>query len=227
MFFKYWKCIAPLDVSGDGMYHGGTGRLFLVIIVGVGVDMQAQLSLEERKLLLELARQAIYSAVHNKTLPAIDTAALAPTLRAPGACFVTLTRQGELRGCIGALEATLPLFEDVRQHAMAAALQDFRFPPVQPEELFEISIEISRLSEPHDLEYESGHDLVEKIRPGIDGVTLREGVKRATFLPQVWEKLPDPEVFLSHLCQKMGSPPDYWRSGNLQVQVYQVEEFHE
>jgi AmmeMemoRadiSam system protein A len=189
--------------------------------------MDVQLSIEERKLLLELARQAIHSAVHGETLPTIDMAALPPSLCEPGASFVTLTRLGQLRGCIGALEAVLPLVEDVRQHAIAAALQDFRFPPVQPEELPTLCIEISRLSEPKDVDYESAQDLVEKLRPGIDGVTLKDGVRRATFLPQVWEKLPDPEVFLSHLCQKMGAPPDLWRSGELQVQVYQVEEFHE
>jgi AmmeMemoRadiSam system protein A len=110
---------------------------------------------------------------------------------------------------------------------MAAALQDYRFPPVQPDELPEIQIEISRLTLPQTLEYEAPQDLPKRLRPGFDGVTLREGMHRATFLPQVWEKLPDPEVFLSHLCQKMGASPDLWRYRKLQVQVYQVEEFHE
>jgi AmmeMemoRadiSam system protein A len=110
---------------------------------------------------------------------------------------------------------------------VAAALQDYRFPPVPLEELPEIEIEISRLTTPQPLEYADATDLVSALRPGVDGVTLRDGWRRATFLPQVWEKLPDPEMFLSHLCDKMGAAPDLWRRKKLDVSIYQVEEFHE
>jgi AmmeMemoRadiSam system protein A len=189
--------------------------------------MEDRLTSDERALLLKLARQALEEAVRGKALPVIDLQTLPPRLREPGASFVTLTRQGELRGCIGALEPYLPLAEDVREHAMAAALQDYRFPPVQPNELSEIQIEISRLTLPQALQYESPNDLPHQLRPGIDGGTLHDGMHRATFLPQVWEKLPDPELFLGHLCQKMGASPDLWRHRKLKVQVYQVEEFHE
>ena len=189
--------------------------------------MQDQLTTEERAQLLKLARQALVAAVHGRAMPEIDVDSLSPLLREPGATFVTLTRGGELRGCIGALEPSIPLAQDVREHAVAAAMQDFRFPTVQPAELPEIAIEVSRLTPAKDLDYESPQELLSALRPGVDGVILRDGMRRATFLPQVWEKLPDPAVFLSHLCQKMGALPDLWRNRILQVQIYQVEEFHE
>lgn len=189
--------------------------------------MQDQLSLEERTTLLELARQALQSAVNGDPLLPLDMQTLSPRLREPGATFVTLTIRGELRGCIGALEPYKPLVEDVREHAVAAALHDFRFPPVQSGELSEIKIEISRLTSPQDLDYESPEDLLMRLKPGEHGVIIKDGVRRATFLPQVWQKLPAPDEFLSHLCLKMSAPPDLWRTCKLEVQVYQVEEFHE
>ena len=189
--------------------------------------MDARLTEEERSLLLNLARQSLQDAVNGRGMEPVDLEALPAALRQPGATFVTLTRRGDLRGCIGALEAYQPLAEDVCDHAAAAALQDYRFPPVQPGELPEIEIEISRLTAPQDLAYEKPQELLVKLRPHIDGVTLMDGLRRATFLPQVWEKVPDAEEFLSHLCMKMGAAPDLWRHRKLKVQTYQVEEFHE
>ncbi|MBN2548202.1 MAG: AmmeMemoRadiSam system protein A [Anaerolineales bacterium] len=189
--------------------------------------MDDRLTSEEKMILLQLARQALEDAVKGKALAPVDDERLSPRLRQPGASFVTLTLGGDLRGCIGALEPFQSLVEDVREHAMAAGLQDFRFPPVQPEELAHISIEVSRLTMPEELPYDSADDLLSKLRPHVDGVILRDGFHRATFLPQVWEKIPEPAVFLSHLCQKMGAPADLWRYKKLRVQIYQVEEFHE
>jgi len=189
--------------------------------------MPNSLTPEERQFLLKLARQAISHAVQNKPLPPLDKSQLSPALLEPGAVFVTLTRRGELRGCIGALEAYQPLVDDVREHAVAAALDDFRFPPVRPDELADLHIEISRLTVPQPLDYDNPADLPRRLRPGVDGVILRDGFRRATFLPQVWDKIPDPERFLEHLCQKMGAAPDVWRQKKLAVQVYQVEEFEE
>jgi len=120
------------------------------------------------------------------------------------------------------LEPNQSLAEDVREHAVAAALQDYRFPPVQAEELAQIEIEVSRLTLPEPLEYKTTDDLLDKLRPGVDGVILRDGFRRATFLPQVWEKVADKEEFLSHLCLKMGASPDLWRRKHLEVLVYQV-----
>jgi len=182
---------------------------------------------EEKQTLLVLARQALESGVRGQSLPKLDIQTLSPHLRDQGVCFVTLTIDGELRGCIGGLEATQPLFEDVREHAIAAALQDFRFPNVCSDELSRIKLEISRLTVPAPLDYSSPEDLLSKLRPGIDGVVLRDGPRRATFLPQVWEKLPIPTDFLAHLCYKMGASPDLWRKKHLDVLIYQVEEFHE
>jgi uncharacterized protein len=182
---------------------------------------------DERSILLRLAREALEAGVCNKPLSQLDLNALPASLREPGATFVTLTRRGELRGCVGALEAYQPLALDVREHAIAAALQDFRFPPVQPDELPEIAIEVSRLTAPQKLDYDHPEDLPELLKPGVDGVVLRDGMRRATFLPQVWEKIPDPSDFLGNLCWKMGADASYWRYKKLQVYIYQVEEFHE
>lgn len=186
-----------------------------------------QLTPTEKMYLLKLARQALQRGVAGEPLPPLDEQALTPRLRAPGASFVTLTRHGMLRGCIGALEPYQSLAEDVREHAVAAALQDYRFPPVRPEEVDDLVIEISRLSIPKPLEYSTPEDLVNKLRPGVDGVVLRDGMRRATFLPQVWKTIPDPAEFLDHLCMKMGASPNLWRRQKLEVLVYQVEEFHE
>lgn len=183
---------------------------------------------EERRLLLELARRSIEMAVRGEEirLPALET--LSPHLRETGVCFVTLTQpDGELRGCIGALEATQPLALDVCEHAAAAARDDYRFLPVCADELAELHIEISRLTKPQPLEYEEPAQLPSLLHPHEDGVILRDSYRRATFLPQVWEKIPDPEGFLTHLCQKMGVPGNLWRHKKLQVEIYHVEEFHE
>ncbi len=188
---------------------------------------EEKLSEEEKRLLLKLARQALEHGVRGEELPPLDLKSLPPRLQEDGASFVTLTRHGELRGCVGALEPYQPLAEDVREHAIAAALRDYRFPPVRPEELPEIHIEVSRLTIPVPLEYDSPEDLLARLRPGIDGVVLRHGMRRATFLPQVWEKVPDPAEFLTHLCYKMGVDPDLWKREKLDVRIYRVEEFHE
>lgn len=186
-----------------------------------------QLTAEEKSTLLDLARHALEAGVRSQKLPSLDLESLSPRLREAGASFVTLTINGELRGCIGTLEPYQPLAEDVREHAVAAALQDFRFPNVEPEELPKIAIEVSRLTPPVPLEYTTPEDLLSKLRPGLDGVVLRDGRRRATFLPQVWEKVPDPADFLDNLCYKMGAEPDIWRKKHLDVLIYQVEEFHE
>lgn len=185
------------------------------------------LSPENKQILLRLARQVLTAAVRREPPPAINLADQPTELEAYGASFVTLTRRGELRGCIGALEAYQSLIEDVIEHAIAAGLQDFRFPPVQPHELDEIEIEISCLTSPEPLAYSSAQDLIQKLQPGTDGVVLQDGWRRATFLPQVWEKLPEPEQFLNQLCHKMGLAPDSWRFKKLKVFTYQVEEFRE
>jgi hypothetical protein len=189
--------------------------------------MGEHLTEAEKGILLRLAREALEKGVRGEDMLPLDLSALSPVLQSEGASFVTLTVHGQLRGCIGALEPYQPLAEDVCEHAIAAALHDPRFPPVTPAELPRIHIEVSRLTHPRLLHYTDAADLLSKLNPGLDGVILREGYRRATFLPQVWAQLPEKETFLNHLCQKMGAPSDLWRKKHLEVEIYQVEEFHE
>ena len=190
--------------------------------------MKEKLTLEEQKTLLHIAREAIEHAVRGETPARLDLSMLTPALREEGASFVTLTIHGQLRGCIGALEAYQPLADDVHEHAVAAALEDPRFPQVREDELSRIQIEVSRLTRPVPLEYKDADDLLSRLRPHVDGVILKEAYgRRATFLPQVWEKIPDPSDFLDNLCYKMGSNKNLWRIRHPDVLVYQVEEFHE
>jgi AmmeMemoRadiSam system protein A len=183
---------------------------------------------EERKYLLQIARQAIATALLENKAFRLDPAQVPyESARQPGASFVTLMIGGELRGCIGSLEPHQALYADVIEHALAAAFSDYRFSPLRRDELPDLEIEISRLTLPKRLEYETPGELLERLRPGTDGVTLQDGYRRATFLPQVWEKLPEKQEFLGHLCAKMGADPDLWKRKKLQVEVYQVEEFHQ
>lgn len=185
------------------------------------------LTSEERAYLLRLARQAVEIAARSENLPPLARTDVPEALRVPGCAFVTLTIENTLRGCIGALEAYQPLAEDVFAHAYDAACNDYRFPPVTPAEVPQIKIEVSRLTAPVELHYHTPAELLSALRPGIDGVTLRDGNRRATFLPQVWEKLPTHADFLRALCQKMGAQPNLWERKILQVSTYQVESFCE
>jgi uncharacterized protein len=165
--------------------------------------------------------------VKGEEISALDPSSLPLILCEEGASFITLTIGGQLRGCIGSLNPYQSLAEDVREHAVAAALNDPRFPPVRENELNGIQIEVSRLTRPIPLEYKDANDLLSQLHPHVDGVILRDAFHRATFLPQVWEKIPDPAEFMNNLCYKMGIKHDAWRSDHLEVLTYQVEEFHE
>ena len=189
--------------------------------------MDAQLAIEEQQTLLRMAREAIEYGVRGKKLPPLDEETLSKHLLEQGASFITLTIRGQLRGCIGGLEARQSLAKDVREHAIAAALEDPRFPPVREDELSRIQIEVSRLTRPVSLEYKDAADLLSKLRPHVDGVILRDDFRRATFLPQVWEKIPDPAEFMNNLCYKMGVSDNAWRIKHFEVLIYQVDEFHE
>ena len=141
--------------------------------------------------------------------------------------FVTLTLNGQLRGCIGNMSSTLNLRDGVRQNAISAAFHDPRFSPLTETELDKVHIEISILTDPRTLDYSSGDDLVRKLRPNVDGVIISKGHKQATFLPQVWKQLPRPDDFLSRLCMKAGLPARTWQAEALNVQTYQVISFEE
>ncbi|MFY9825728.1 MAG: AmmeMemoRadiSam system protein A [Thermoanaerobaculia bacterium] len=148
-------------------------------------------------------------------------------LQEPGACFVTLTRWGELRGCVGTVRAYRPLFDDVWLNARASAFHDTRFPPVERDELKEIAFEVSLLSQPEPLpSFAREEEALATLRPGVDGVILESGSHRSTFLPQVWDQLPDPQDFLAHLKRKAGLSQTFW-SPDVQLQRYSVTKWVE
>ncbi len=172
--------------------------------------------------LLALARRAIASAFGRASGP--DPSA--PWLSAAGASFVTLTQEGELRGCIGSIEACRPLFEDVTENARAAAFHDPRFSPLAETELERTRIEVSLLSPLQFLSARSETEALSQIRPHIDGLVLECARHRATFLPQVWDALPDGQDFLSRLKMKAGLPADFWSDG-IRLGRYQVAKWSE
>jgi AmmeMemoRadiSam system protein A len=158
----------------------------------------------------------------------VEQAAPAPPdwLDAPGAVFVTLTQHGQLRGCIGSLEAWRPLGQDLEANARAAAFSDPRFPPLSAQELAHTRVEVSILSKPEAMAYTDEADATAQLRPGIDGVILEWRQHRGTFLPQVWEQLPSAPLFMRHLKQKAGLPPDFW-ADDLRLSRYTVEKHKE
>ncbi|OHC67221.1 MAG: AMMECR1 domain-containing protein [Rhodocyclales bacterium GWA2_65_20] len=149
-----------------------------------------------------------------------------PRLDEPGATFVTLTQHGELRGCIGSLEAWRPLDTDIRANARAAAFRDPRFPPLAREELPATCVEVSLLTPAEPIAFADEADALRQLRPGIDGVIFECGGRRATFLPQVWESLPEPNLFLAHLKRKAGFAPDFWADG-VKLHRYGVRKWKE
>ncbi len=179
---------------------------------------------EEKTLLRRVARDAIEHTLQHGTPYSVDTAHYPRLLREPGASFVTLKKHGKLRGCIGSLEARRPLVEDVLHNAHAAAFADPRFPPVSAQELPELTFHLSILTPAEPLQFTSETDLLRQIRPGIDGLILEDDLHRGTFLPAVWESLPDAVQFLQHLKQKAGLPVDYW-SDTLKISRYTTDSF--
>lgn len=141
--------------------------------------------------------------------------------------FVTLQIDHELRGCIGIIETNEPLIKTLPEHALYAAFDDPRFPPLQSDEFEKIKIEISLLTPPKPLEYKNADDLLRKLIPFKHGVIIRKSFFSATFLPQVWEQLPNKEDFLSHLCVKAGLDSKEWKNNNLKVITYEAEVFSE
>lgn len=178
-----------------------------------------------------LARQAILEAF-GKSLPEPERRALEEALRDPrfavhAGTFVTLTREGRLRGCIGNLAPTDALVPSVRRNALHAAFHDPRFSPLAPDELDTVRIEVSVLSVPRKLAFSGPQDLLARLVSGRDGVILRRGGCCATFLPQVWEQLPRKEDFLGQLCLKAGLPRTAWKEAGTEIEIYAVQAFEE
>ncbi len=179
---------------------------------------------QARETLLEIARNSIQHGLeHGCALPVrvIDFSA---ELQAKRASFVTLHRHGELRGCIGHLEAVMPLVEDVAENAFSAAFRDPRFPPLSTQEWDGLEIHISVLTPAVPMTFCSESELISQIRPGIDGLILEDGLYRGTFLPSVWESLAEPADFLRHLKRKAGLSPNHW-SDRIKVYRYETESF--
>jgi AmmeMemoRadiSam system protein A len=173
--------------------------------------------------LLTIARNAVAGKLD---LPKTPAPAAQPEFQQPAATFVTLTIDGQLRGCIGRLQASRPLAEDVAANAIAAAFDDPRFPPLRREEFAAVRFEVSLLSPAEDFPVRDEADACARLRPGIDGVILSHGCRHATFLPQVWESLPKPERFLAELKRKAGLSADFW-SPDLLLLRYEVKKWQE
>lgn len=187
------------------------------------------LTAEQGRALLLLARCTLEERFHRRPprCGALDVQLADPAFDRTCGTFVTLHAAGRLRGCIGCLAAAESIRDGVRRNALNAAFHDSRFAPLTEGELDGVVVEVSILTEPRPLAYADGDDLLLRLRPGIDGVILNCGGCRATLLPQVWEQLPDPAAFLSHLCAKACLPPDCWRRQKPEIAVYQVQKYSE
>ena len=180
---------------------------------------------EQGRILLHIARAAIADALRVPCAPArLDDDMT--WLSQPGATFVTLTQRGELRGCIGSLQACDPLIDDVSNNAISAALHDPRFMPLAADELDKVNVEVSLLSELQALSFRSEADALAQLRPDIDGIVFECGPYRSTFLPQVWESLPQPEQFLAKLKSKARLPEDFW-AADIKLSRYTVSKWRE
>jgi len=179
---------------------------------------------QQKTTLLQVARQSIqHGLMYGKALD-ININDYEVELREKRATFVTLEKAKQLRGCIGTLTAILPLVSDVAYHAHAAAFNDPRFPALDEIELATLDIHISILSLPEPMTFDSEKDLIQQLRPNIDGLILEEGWHKGTFLPSVWESLPEPQLFLQHLKRKAGLSPHYW-SDTIKVERYTTDSF--
>jgi len=198
------------DTAGDKSRVVGYASFALYEPAAIAADLGPAL--------LVRARNAIAARLGQPTQAETDH----PALALPGAIFVTLTQDGALRGCIGSLEAHRPLDRDVRANAVAAAFSDPRFPPLTLAEFPRTRVEVSLLSAPKPMVFSSEADALRQLRPDVDGIILTAGQRRSTFLPQVWEQLPEPRQFLAHLKQKAGLPADWW-SAEVQLERYEVQ----
>jgi len=234
---KGWKT-KLLDYRNSGDTSGDRSRVvgYAAIAFYEGNDSvesdeteQRELTTEEQAFLLDLARTTLVEAVTNKKLPEVDYSEVPERLRERGACFVTLNKDDQLRGCIGHIFACRELYLCAMENAVQAALADRRFQPVEADELDDIEIEVSVLTTPECVEFDSSEDLLAKLRPGTDGVVFGIRGRRSTYLPQVWEQIPDKEEFLGQLVKKADPDlePTAWKDPDAAFLTYQVQAFHE
>jgi AmmeMemoRadiSam system protein B/AmmeMemoRadiSam system protein A len=224
-----------LHYSNSGDTAGDRSRVvgYAAIAFYGGSSMQKNnnttrhLNKHQGQALVRLARKTIMGKLGLKSARAESDPMIDNCFQEHRGTFVTLTIDKQLRGCIGNLESTESIMAGIKRNAVNAAFHDPRFAPLKADEFDQVEIEISILTEPQPLEYRNSKDLLVKLRINVDGVILRKGSASATFLPQVWEQLPQPESFLSHLCTKAGLSSDAWRKNNLEILTYQVQYFEE
>lgn len=218
-------------------------RILLILVVVHGLSVKSVLNANETRegpmskkgdlteaqgeyLLLE-ARKTIQNRLSGKKDIPRETKETPAIFNEKRGTFVTLTTRGNLRGCIGHIIPRESLMEGIRENAINAAFRDPRFPPLTGDEWKNVHVEISILTEPKPLAYTDGKDLLDKLKPGIDGVIIKKGFRQSTFLPHVWDQLPDKKAFLGHLCLKAGLSENAWENGDLEVSTYQVQAFEE
>lgn len=182
------------------------------------------LSNEDQQTCLQLARQSIKHGLEEGRALHVNPSDYSNDLQQHLASFVTLHKDGSLRGCIGALQARQPLINDISEHAYAAAFQDPRFPVLQDNEYVQLDVKISVLSNPELMTFISEEDLLQQIRPNIDGLIIEYGYNRGTFLPSVWEQLSDKKEFLNHLKMKANLAKDWW-DNTVKISRYETFSF--
>ncbi len=228
---KGWHGVL-IDYKNSGDTAGSKDRVVGYTSIGfvdgkeVSSKMKQNLSAEDKKALLKLARSAIEAKLVKGARVQAPKSPSAALTQVRG-CFVTLHERGRLRGCIGTIEPVSTLVECVESNAQSAAFRDPRFSSLTAKELSEIDIEVSALTVPERVHFKDGEDLKSKLEPNVHGVILSRGSKRSTFLPQVWKQLPNHEKFLEHLCLKGGMSPRAWQDPKTRVEVYQAEVFGE
>jgi AmmeMemoRadiSam system protein A len=223
---KGWKATL-LDCRNSGDTAGRKESVVGYAAIAFYSPSLQAFSREEREQLLRLARRSLTDVVTNDKLPEVKTNAFPQKFAEVKGCFVTLTEQGRLRGCIGHIQPQEPLYKAVMDNTLNAANRDPRFKPVRPDELDQVEIEISVLTVPEPLAFSSPEDLLAKLQPHRDGVVLQMDGRSATYLPQVWEEIPDKTRFLNTLAQKAGVAAGDWRTPGTQVFIYRVESFKE
>ncbi len=180
----------------------------------------------EGRQLLDIARRSIDAGLDGARMPSLDAEGRQGTLATQRGSFVTLTRNGELRGCMGVIESPRPLAQNTADCAFSAAFRDRRFNPLTSAEAGQICIEVSVLSEMEPFVVRDREDLLQQLQPAVDGLLMEDGRYRSIFLPQVWEKLDSVQAFLEHLLSKAGLPGDYW-SGTIRFSRFHVTSFSE
>ena len=176
--------------------------------------------------MLDIARRSIDAGLDGSSMPSLGAEGMQGILATQRDSFVTLTHNGELRGCIGVIESSRPLAQNTADCAFSAAFRDRRFTPLTPAEAAQICIEISVLSEMEPMGVRDREDLLQQLQPGVDGLLMEDGRYRSIFLPQVWEKVGSAQKFLEHLLSKSGLPGDYW-SATIRFSRFHITSFSE